>query len=117
MRHKLLIYIDLTRVYQQDRIEANAHVVGLQIRLARFDSGPRLQHSQPSPAPPGLVVQGCDGFLSTSPPSWASRVRGLAEAPCLNGLYAVWCGTPRPHLAADGANGLAGRCLSLDIRR
>jgi len=32
-------------------------------------------------------------------------------------LYAVWCGTPRPHLAAAGANGLAGRCLSLDIRR
>jgi hypothetical protein len=32
-------------------------------------------------------------------------------------LYAVWCGTPRPHLAAAGTNGLAGRCLSLDIRR
>ncbi len=32
-------------------------------------------------------------------------------------LYAVSCGTRQSHLAVAGTNGLAGRCLSLDILR
>jgi len=35
----------------------------------------------------------------------------------LAGLHAVSCGTRQPHFAVAGANGLAGRCLSLDMRR
>jgi len=33
------------------------------------------------------------------------------------GLHVVLCGKPRPQLGAASANGLAGRCLSLDMRR
>ena len=32
-------------------------------------------------------------------------------------LYATLCGRPYLQVAALGANGLAGRCLSLDMRR
>ena len=32
-------------------------------------------------------------------------------------LHAVSCGTRQLHFGAAGTNGLAGRCLSLDIRR
>jgi len=32
-------------------------------------------------------------------------------------LHVVSCGTRQVHFAAAGTNGLAGRCLSLDIRR
>ena len=32
-------------------------------------------------------------------------------------LHAVSCGTQQSHLARAGANGWAGRCLSLDMRR
>ena len=35
----------------------------------------------------------------------------------LRGLYATLCGRPYLQVAALGANGLAGRCLSLDMRR
>ena len=35
----------------------------------------------------------------------------------LEGLYATLCGRPHLQVAALGANGLAGRCLSLDMRR
>ena len=34
-----------------------------------------------------------------------------------SGLHVVSCGKPRPQLGAACANGLAGRCLSLDMRR
>jgi uncharacterized membrane protein len=33
------------------------------------------------------------------------------------GLYAVLCGNASRHVGMAGANGLAGRCLSLDMRR
>lgn len=33
------------------------------------------------------------------------------------GLHVVSCGKPRPQLGAACANGLAGRCSSLDMRR
>ena len=32
-------------------------------------------------------------------------------------LYAVLCGNASRHVGMAGANGLAGRCLSLDMRR
>ncbi|WP_298014964.1 hypothetical protein [uncultured Aquabacterium sp.] len=35
----------------------------------------------------------------------------------LAGLYAVLCGNASRHVGMAGANGLAGRCLSLDMRR
>ncbi len=34
-----------------------------------------------------------------------------------DGLYAVLCGNASRHVGMAGANGLAGRCLSLDMRR
>lgn len=34
-----------------------------------------------------------------------------------SGLYAVLCGNASRHVGIAGANGLAGRCLSLDMRR
>lgn len=43
--------------------------------------------------------------------AWDQEVRGRV------GLYAVSCGTQHSHLAAAGANGLAGRCSSLAMRR
>jgi hypothetical protein len=33
------------------------------------------------------------------------------------GLFVISCGTQRFHLANAGANGWAGRCLSLDMRK
>ena len=36
--------------------------------------------------------------------------------PCWR-LYAVSCGTQRSHFVMAGANGWAGRCLSLDMRK
>jgi drug/metabolite transporter (DMT)-like permease len=35
----------------------------------------------------------------------------------LLGLFVISCGTQRFHLANAGANGWAGRCLSLDMRK
>ena len=57
------------------------------------------------------------GILSAMPGGGTAADVAAAGVNRAIGLYAVWCGTPRPHLAAAGANGLAGRCLSLDIRR
>ena len=43
--------------------------------------------------------------------------RGEQAAAKCRGLYAVSCGTQRSHFVMAGANGWAGRCLSLDMRK
>lgn len=47
---------------------------------------------------------------------WRTRER-TALTSASPGLYAVLCGNASRHVGMAGANGLAGRCLSLDMRR
>lgn len=42
---------------------------------------------------------------------------GLGQAGAPAGLHVVSCGKQHCHWGIAGANGLAGRCLSLDMRR
>lgn len=48
--------------------------------------------------------------------SWA-QVISVNNATGGGRLYAVLCGKQHCHWGIAGANGLAGRCLSLDMRR
>jgi len=82
------------------------------LKLRRFaDGSAELIHYQ---RPDATEVRASD-YVRVPVPDADALATALTRA--LGGLHAVSCGTRQPHFAVAGANGLAGRCLSLDMRR
>ena len=85
---------------------------------ARADAHIHLANDQLKDSTPGKVSASMM-FAASRFNAWRSAT-GFDNAEDMKserGLHAVSCGTRQLHFGAAGANGLAGRCLSLDIRR
>ncbi len=78
----------------------------------------------------GRLIEGDDGLPAEEVGSWAkekhdylcryidiSRATRAKYIGDRKGLHVVSCGKQHCHWGIAGANGLAGRCLSLDMRR
>jgi hypothetical protein len=76
----------------------------------------------PGYAPESFIQAGAARELIKLETTWVVLEDSVADAykaahPKKKGLFVISCGIQQFHLASAGANGWAGRCLSLDMRK